>query len=93
MNQPSNASNQVTKQPSYRQSIITKFIPATNRRPSRVKAIASGGESHTSSYHNLDGNEEQRHFAVARSLAEKLDWSGRLVGGATKTGFVFVFAD
>ncbi len=77
----------------YSQAIITKFIPCTNCKPPRIKATAAGGESHTATFHNLEGDEQQKHFAVARALAEKLDWSGRLVGGATKTGYVFVFAD
>ena len=55
------------------QSITTKFLPATNTRGSRVKAVAASGKQLLMAYdHGL--NSDENHFQVARTLAEKLGW-------------------
>lgn len=71
------------------QSISTKYFGPTNNRGSRVKAIASGGESLTVGWRH-DLNHDENHRLVALALAKKLNWSGRWIGGATKTGSVYV---
>lgn len=71
------------------QSIETKYFGASNAKPSRMVARASGGARLVVSYdHELDaaGN----HVAAARALAEKLGWNGNFVGGGTQHGFCFV---
>ena len=64
------------------QSILTKYIPPTNTRGARIKAVQSGWNdkrqcaSITIPYpHEL--NTDQAHALAARMLAEKLDWPGQ----------------
>ena len=53
------------------QAIYTKFIPATNFRPSRIKATCERG-SITVCYSDLNGKHEGDNFAaVARMLCDK----------------------
>lgn len=67
------------------QAILTKVIPATNTKGTRIKATCAAG-SLTLDYHAYDGpggglgDQEQRHAWVARKLAEKLGWTGHRYG-------------
>lgn len=71
------------------QAITTKFLGATNHRPSRVKATSASGHTVTVSWdHAL--NTTENHLAAARTLAEKLEWRGCWVMGGLEPGFVFV---
>ena len=78
------------------QAIITKFIPCTNHRESRVKAICEAGSLTLGWDHAL--NVEENHQRVAEALQTKLGWAGghygRLVGGGmpmnTPYGYCFV---
>lgn len=71
-------------------AITTKYLGATNFKPSRIKAYAEGGNSVTISYpHELDGQAVFEKAAVA--LCEKMGWSTELLGGGTDNGYVFVF--
>ena len=68
-------------------AIQTKYIPATDTKPSRIKATAEGGHSLT-----ITGNEHER---AAKALVEKMHWGQgcRLVGGSLPDGsmaWVFV---
>jgi hypothetical protein len=79
-------------------AISTKYIPATNTLPSRVKAYDHDGNSITISWDDdISTNERDcthgNHANAAQALADKLQWSGELVGGATKDGYCFVFVD
>lgn len=60
------------------QAILTKILPATNYRQTRIKATCAAG-SLTVGYHDIDEggifNEETRHAFVARELMQKL-WPG-----------------
>lgn len=58
-----------------RQAIVTKYIGATNSKPSRVKAIAEAGSVTLSWDHasNIEGN----HDFAAKALAEKFGWTGK----------------
>lgn len=73
-----------------RQAIVTKYIPCTNFRPSRVKAKCQAGSVTVSWDHALDslGN----HANAARTLCERFGWSGRWEAGAGADtgGYVFV---
>jgi hypothetical protein len=73
------------------QAIKTKIIPATNTKPTRIKATSCGGISVTLSTSNIEGDQ---HIAAVRALCEKLKWKGKMVmGGLTKDGdCVAVFA-
>jgi hypothetical protein len=85
-----------------RQSILTKYISATNTRGSKLKAVSSGWSdkrecvSVTIPYpHDL--NTEEGHTLVAKMLADKLGWRGRYVaaslGAWSDYAFCFAFDD
>ena len=71
------------------QAITTTYIGATNYKGSRVKAKSQAGNVMVSWDHSLDINEN--HTAAAKALAEKYDWKGEWVGGASPDGRGFVF--
>ena len=82
-----------------RQSILTKFIPASNTRGSRIKAVQSGWNnkheclSVTIDYpHEL--NADEAHALAARMLAEKLNWKGRYIAASLGawSDFAYCFA-
>lgn len=72
------------------QAINTKFLPATNVRGSRVKAIAEAGSVTLSWDHAL--NAEDNHVRAAEELARKFGWQGNWRGGALpkSSGYAFV---
>jgi hypothetical protein len=72
-------------------AITTKYHGPTNTRGSRISAFDEDGNRVTISYpYELSG--EAVHAAAAEALKAKMQWSGRLIGGAVKHGYVFVFA-
>lgn len=75
-------------------AIITKYLPATNKNGSRIKASAEGVKSVSVSF-NYDLNTEQNHAAAAGKLCEKYGWTKKLVSGGLpdQTGFAFCFAN
>lgn len=72
-------------------AIETKYHGPTNRRGSRIVASDGDGNRATISYpYQLSG--EAVHRAAAVELCRKMGWSvGRMIGGATKHGYAFVF--
>lgn len=72
------------------QAILTKVIPATNTKPTRIKASSASGFSVVKTYHNCDGNEAQKHREAAQALADKLQWKNEMAQGGTKDGYAFV---
>jgi hypothetical protein len=71
-------------------AIQTKYIGPTNFRGSRIKASDGDKNSITISYpHELSG--EDVHRKAAEALRDKMGWTGNLVGGGLKNGYVFVF--
>ena len=72
-------------------AILTKYLPATNTKPSRVKAYDCDGNSITVpyTYDDLYGN--QAYINAANALKNKMGWKGELIGGHTKDGMAFVF--
>jgi hypothetical protein len=78
--------------PTYmRQAIVTKYLPDTNSRPSRVKATAEAG-SVTLSWDSAL-NTDRNHAKAANALAEKFGWKDNWSGGAIPdhSGFCFVW--
>lgn len=74
------------------QTIFTKYIAATNTKPSRIRATASHNKSSVTipyCYESYDHG----HSSAALALAVKLGWKGTLITGHTKDGQVFVFAN
>lgn len=77
-------------------AILTKCLPATDTRPTRIKAYTEGGNSITVSWSECDRNDRtqaEAHGYAARKLAEKMHWRGTLLGGGTVEGYCFIFAD
>ena len=71
-------------------AIETTYHGPTNTKGSRIIADDGDGNRLTISYpHELSG--EAVHRKAAEALRDKMGWSGRLIGGATKRGYVFVF--
>lgn len=73
-------------------AITTKYIGPSNVRGSRIKAFDGDGHSVTLSYDPAI-NSDQNHLKAACALRDKMQWKGKLIGGGTKTGYVFCFAD
>jgi hypothetical protein len=69
------------------QTIITKVIPATNTKPTRVKATANGGTSVTESF-GYCGDE---HASAMRALCKKLHWDYRNYHGGEVRGVGIVW--
>lgn len=76
----------------FRQAIQTKFLPCTNFKGSRVKAIAQAGSIILSWDDALDSDEN--HAVAAQKLAEKYGWKGVWHGGALphSSGYSFVIS-
>jgi len=77
-------------------AILTKIIPCTNTKPTRIKAYTEGGNSIILLWSMCDDegrNQGQAHLYAAQALAKKMRWSGDLIGGGTPEGYCFVFAD
>jgi len=64
------------------QAIITKFLPATNNRPNRIKAYCPAG-SITLCSDNLPfaSHDERSHRQAALALQNKLKWDFPMIGG------------
>jgi hypothetical protein len=74
-------------------AIITKYLPATNTRGSRIKASAEGVPSIVIPYpYELSG--EEVHKRAALTLCAKYGWNHSLVGGGLpdQSGYAFCFA-
>lgn len=72
------------------QAIQTKFILATNTRPTRIKAWCGAG-SLTMTYPSGHDSPQSAHRVVARALVKKLGWdeingSDALKGGCLPNG-------
>ncbi len=62
------------------QAIVTKYLGATNTKPSRIKATSASGLSLTISYpHELTS--DNAHQLAARKLCDKYGWPNELLGG------------
>ncbi len=74
------------------EAIITKYLPATNSRGSRIKATCASGSVTIPYPHELSG--QAVHRAAAEALVAKLlpDRKAPLLGGGLPDGrTVFVF--
>ncbi len=77
------------------QTIETRYLPASMHRPARMVAIASGGGPRSRvvlSASDIEGaTHDSAHVAAARALMVRKGWAGKMIGGHTKRGMVFVF--
>jgi hypothetical protein len=73
-------------------AIITTYHGPTNHRPSCIVAKDSDGNTAkvTLSYEGDSAHDYQR---AAEALVRKMGWTGEMVGGGTKDGYVWVFTD
>lgn len=71
-------------------AIETRYKGPTDTRGSRIIAADLDGNRITIPYdHAL--NHDELHERAAKALCEKMGWQGEIVGGATKSGYAFVF--
>lgn len=71
-------------------AIMTKYIPCSETKGSRIKAYDSDNNSITIGYpHELSG--EAVYKKVAIELCVKMNWDTKLIGGGIKNGYVFCF--
>ena len=79
-------------------AILVKYLPFTNHKPARVKAIVHRSLSITVSVSEYGSNDEAR-LAAAKSLAESLSgkgmgWRGKYIKGTLPNGdTVFIDED
>jgi hypothetical protein len=73
-------------------TITTRYLGPTNYRGSRIKASDQDGNKVIMTYRD-EFNSEENHKTVAKALCEKMGWFGKLFGGYTKNGMVWVFRD
>lgn len=73
-------------------AISTRALAPTDTKGLRIKAYDLDGNSVTIPDPDLpDTHQEARYAAAAVALCRKMEWSGPLLGGAVKDGYVFVF--
>jgi hypothetical protein len=75
------------------QAIITKYLCPTGFKGARIKATCYSGSVTIPYDHSLSGSAV--HRKAAEALLEKLQWTGRLIGGSDPSGqgYTFVFAE
>ena len=77
-------------------AILTKILPCTDTKPTRIKAYTEGGNALILSWSacdTADRTQGEGHLYAAQQLATKMNWSTDLIGGGTPDGYAFVFAD
>jgi len=73
------------------QTIETKYVGATNYRGSRIIATASGSDTKITVSYDSGQPDEDMHEMAAIELCIKLGWEGKMIGGHSKHGMVWVF--
>lgn len=73
------------------QHIETKYIGASNTKPSRIRAKATCGKSVLISYPHDATNDAHAHAMAADKLRVQLGWGAMFEAGTTKRGLIFVF--
>jgi hypothetical protein len=71
-------------------AIRTKYKGPTDTRGSRIIASDEDGHKVTISY-PYELSSEDCHRKAADALCAKMGWTGELIGGSLKNGYVFVF--
>lgn len=70
------------------QAIKTKFLPATNFKGSRIKAVSEAGSIVLNWNHELDCTDN--HIQAAVKLCQKFGWKQSIATGSDKKGFYHV---
>lgn len=66
------------------QAIKTKYLPATNTKPSRIKAECEAGSITISYDHSL--NIDELHQKAAKELLNKLNWNPDFINSGSFKG-------
>jgi len=73
-------------------AIVTKYLSPTNTKGARIRASDEDGNKVIIPFpYELSG--EAVHRKAAQALADRMNWSGKLIGGSLKNGYVFVFLE
>lgn len=72
------------------QAIVTKFIPCTNNRPSRLSARCEAGSIIISWDDAL--NADENHTRAAKALCAKLKWGCSIQTGSAKDFYVHILS-
>lgn len=73
-------------------AILTKYHGPTDYLGARISAHDGDGNYATIGYpHELSG--EDCYRLAAEELCLKMRWTGRMIGGAIRGGYAFVFVD
>lgn len=73
-------------------AIRTKYLGPTDKRGSRIKAYDEDKNNIVLPYdHAL--NSYDNHVKAAEGLKTQMKWTGRLIAGSWKNGYVFVFLE
>lgn len=73
------------------QTITCKYLGPTNSKGARIKASCEAKSITVS--RNYGTNVEGDYMRAAKELKLAMGWPGKMVGGHTKDGMVFVFAN
>ena len=74
-------------------AITVKYLGPTNHKGSRLKAYDLDGHSITISY-DYGLSDYDLYAKAAFALVNKMEWTTKgLIGGGTRDGMVFVFAE
>ena len=74
------------------QAITTRFHGPTDCKGPRISATSGGGHRvYIDVPDNMHSGSEDTHGLAAVALCKKLGWTGRMVAGATRDGYAFVF--
>ena len=73
-------------------AISTRYLSATNTKPSRIKVSAEGVKSITYTCDELEGTVDNIHIVAAKRFAKATGWSTKLAsGGLTADSWVHCF--
>ncbi len=75
------------------QTISVKVLPATNTKGTRIKASHEGNVESVIAPRDYGLDLDKDYLKTAKTLKMKLGWTGKMQGGHTKDGMVFVFID
>jgi hypothetical protein len=74
-------------------SIETRYLQPTNTRGARIRVSDCGDHVLIVKVDPTLTDDRDAHDEAVRLLAFTLGWFGTMIRGATKGGFVYVFAD
>jgi signal-transduction protein with cAMP-binding, CBS, and nucleotidyltransferase domain len=72
-------------------TIFTTYKGPSNTRGSRI--IATDGDNKLALLYDDSLNSDENHRAACKKFCEKLHWNGKIQGGHTKNGMIWVFND